>query len=282
METRTNRPRFWIALQPSIVRAYKIAGLVALTAILVGLLSFLLVNIFYFFDHSWVRPVVLTKSHQKVVEAQTQLADAKLRASTFMTEKSDLEEELARVERQIKASDKIITDLGHVEGVKESAKEGAKEGAKDAPKDAPKTPEQWMLRLKLDEAQLEKENAIGRRAPLQQRLEALKLRMEDQDKLVSRLAQSPYLKAVDHRVVLAFVPYDNKHMKVGAKLYGCSWGIVACSNVGKITAILDGEVTNQHPNNESTHRGQLVEISVSEWAAGQTVLFAGSKPLWLF
>jgi len=41
-------------------------------------------------------------------------------------------------------------------------------------------------------------------------------------------------------------------------------------------------VTNQHPNNESTHRGQLVEISVSEWAAGQTVLFAGSKPLWLF
>jgi hypothetical protein len=266
METRTNRPRFWIALQPSIVRAYKIAGLVALTAILVGLLSFLLVNIFYFFDHSWVRPVVLTKSHQKVVEAQTQLADAKLRASTFMTEKSDLEEELARIERQIKASDKIITDLGHAE----------------ATKDAPKTPEQWMLRLKLDETQLEKENATGRRAPLQQRLEALKLRMEDADKLVSRLAQSPYLKAVDHRVVLAFVPYDNKHMKVGAKLYGCSWGIVACSNVGKITAVLDGEVTNQHPNNESTHRGQLVEIDVSEWAAGQHVLFAGSKPLWIF
>src|SRR5678815_714475 len=171
MQPRSSRPRFWIALQPSIVRIYKIAGLVALTAILVGLISFLIVNIFYFFDHSWVRPVVLTKSHQKVVEAQTQLADAKLRASTFMTEKSDLEEELARVERQIKASDKIITELGHAEGVKEGAKE------------APKTPEQWMLRLKLDEAQLDKENAIGRRSPLQQRLEALKLRMEDQDKL---------------------------------------------------------------------------------------------------
>jgi hypothetical protein len=266
METRTNRPRFWTALQPSIVRAYKIAGLIALTAILVGLISFLIVNIFYFFDHSWVRPVVLTKSHQKVVEAQTQLADAKLRASTFMTEKVDLEEELARIERRIKASDKVIADLGHAEGAK----------------DAPKTPEQWMLRLKVDEAQLERENAIGRRAPLQQRIEALKLRMADADQLVSRLAQSPYLKAVDHRVVLAFVPYDNKHMKMGAKLYGCSWGIVACSNVGKITAILDGEVTNQHPNNESTHRGQLVEIDVSEWAAGQTVLFAGSKPLWLF
>jgi hypothetical protein len=263
METRTPRPRFWIALQPSIVRIYKMAGLVALTAILVGLISFLIVNIFYFFDHSWVRPVVLTKSHQKVVEAQTQLADAKLRASSFTTEKADLEEEMARIERRLKASDKVIADLGKLV-------------------EAPKAPDQWLLRLKVDEAQLEKENALGRRAPLQQRLEAVKLRIEDQDKLVTRLSQSPYLKAVDHRVVLAFVPYDNKHMKVGGKLYGCSWGIVACKNVGRITAILDGEVTNQHPNNESTHRGQLVEVDVTEWAAGQQVLFAGSKPLWLF
>ena len=263
MESLANRPRFWIALQPAIVRIYKVAGLVALTAILVGLISFLIVNIFYFFDHSWVRPVVLTKSHQKVVEAQTQLADAKLRLSQFSTEKVEIEAQLAEVERTAKAAEKFVVDVGTAA-------------------EAPKTPEQWILRLKLDEAQLEKENAIGRRAPLQQRLEALKLRMVDQDKLVSRLSQSPYLKAVDHRVVLAFVPYDNKHMKVGAKLYGCSWGLVACSNVGKITAVLDGEVTNQHPNNESTHRGQLVEIDVSEWAAGQTVLFAGGKPLWLF
>lgn len=264
MEARTQRPRFWVALQPGIVRLYKIAGLIALTAILVGLMSFLIVNIFYFFDHSWVRPVVLTKSHQKVVEAQTQLADAKMRASTFVAEKLEIEDELSQLERKIKRTDKLVADLG-----------------KDAA-EAPKTPEQWLVRIELDKALLEKENAVSRRTPLQQRLEALKLRMEDQDKLVNRLAQSPYLKAVDHRVVLAFVPYDNKHMKVGAKLYGCSWGLVACSNVGKITAVLDGEVTNQHPNNESTHRGQLVEIDVSEWGAGQTVLFAGGKPLWLF
>jgi len=263
METRTPRPRFWVALQPSIVRLYKIAGLVALTAILVGLVSFLVVNVFYFFDHSWVRPVVLTKSHHQVVEAQTQLADAKLRASQFSTEKTEIEDKLARLERVVKSSDKFLADLG-------------------TQAEAPKTPEQWLLRRQVDEAQLEKENAVGERVPLQQRLEGLKLRMEDQTKLVSRLAQSPYLKAVDHRVVLAFVPYDNKHMKVGVKLYGCSWGLVACSNVGKITAVLDGEVTNQHPNNESTHRGQLVEIDVSEWAAGQNVLFAGGKPLWLF
>lgn len=263
METRTQRPRFWVALQPSIVRLYKIAGLVALTAILVGLMSFLIVNIFYFFDHSWVRPVVLTKSHQKVVEAQTQLSDAKLRASQFATEKVEIEAQLAELERTVKTADKFISDVGTLA-------------------DAPKSPEHWLVRRELEKAHLEKENAVGRRAPLTQRLESLRLRMEEQEKIVNRLSQSPYLKAVDHRVVLAFVPYDNKHMKVGVKLYGCSWGLVACKSTGKITAVLEGEVTNQHPNNESTYRGQLVEIEVSEWAAGQTVLFAGGKPLWLF
>ena len=262
MEARTQRPRFWVALQPSIVRVYKIAGLVALTAILVGLISFLVVNVFYFFDHSWVRPVVLTKSHQKVVEAQTQLADATLRASQFATEKIEIEAQLAELDRIVKSADKFIADV-------------------DNEVDAPKAAEQWLLRRELEKAQLEKDNAIGKRAPLMQRLASLRLRIEDQDKLVGRLSQSPYLKATDHRVVLAFVPYDNKHMKVGAKLYGCSWGLVACSSVGKITAVLEGEVTNQHPNNESTYRGQLVEIDVSAWAAGQTVLFAGGKPLWL-
>ena len=60
MQPRSSRPRFWIAIQPSIVRVYKVAGLIALTAILVGLVGFLIVNIYYFFDHTWVRPVVLS------------------------------------------------------------------------------------------------------------------------------------------------------------------------------------------------------------------------------
>src|SRR5437868_11210874 len=110
METRpsTNRPKFWTALQPSIVRVYKVAGLVALTAILVGLISFLVVNVFYFFDHTWVRPVVLSPTHQKVVEASTQLADAKLRAAQIETEKVEIDAALAQIEREIAADDKFI------------------------------------------------------------------------------------------------------------------------------------------------------------------------------
>jgi hypothetical protein len=265
MEARPSpRPRFWIALQPSIVRIYKVAGLVALTAILVGLIGFLVVNIFYFFDHSWVRPVVLAPTHQKVVEASTQLADAKLRSSQLDTEKVEIDAQLAEIDRSVTVNDRFIADLG-------------------ATADKPTTPDLWLVHRELEMAKLDKENATGRRAPLIQRLESLKLREVEQDALVKRLEQSPYLRAVNQKIVLAFVPYQNlRNVKLGTRLYGCAWGLVACSNVGKVTTVLEGEVQDVHPHDESIQRGVMVEIDVSSSAAGETVLFAGGKPLWLF
>ncbi|MBA3461408.1 MAG: hypothetical protein H0T46_15705 [Deltaproteobacteria bacterium] len=258
------RPKFWMALQPSIVRVYKVAGLVALTAILVGLISFLVVNIFYFFDHTWVRPVVLSPSHQKVVEASTQLADAKLRNSQLDTEKLEIDASLAEIERLVIVDDRFITDVGTAA-------------------DKPGSAEAWLLRREVEKAKLDRENALGRKVPLNQRLESLKLRKADQDAVVKRLEASPYLKAIDQKIVLAFVPYQNlRNVKLGTKLYGCSWGLVACSNVGKVTAVLDGEVDNVHPHDESIQRGVMVEIDVSSSAAGESVLFAGGKPLFLF
>ncbi len=266
MEARPTppRPRFWIALQPSIVRIYKVAGLVALTAILVGLIGFLTVNIFYFFDHSWVRPVVLAPTHQKVVEASTQLADAKLRTAQLDTEKLEIDAQLAEIERSVAVNDRFITDLGTTA-------------------DKPSSPELWLVHRELEKAKLEKDNAVGRKAPLAQRLESLKLRKVEQDALVKRLEQSPYLRAVNQKIVLAFVPYQNlRNVKLGTRLYGCSWGLVACSNVGKVTTVLEGEVQDVHPHDESIQRGVMVEIDVSSSSAGETVLFAGGKPLWLF
>jgi hypothetical protein len=265
MEARPpTRPKFWTALQPSIVRVYKVAGLVALTAILVGLIGFLVVNVFYFFDHTWVRPVVLSPTHHKVVEASTQLADAKLRASQLDTEKVEIDASLAQIDRQIAADDVFINEVG-------------------VAVDKPTATDQWLLRHEVEKAKLDKENALGQRIPLNQRLESLKLRKVDQDNVVKRLEASPYLKAINQKIVLAFVPYQNlRNVKIGTKLYGCAWGLVACSNVGKVTAVLEGEVDNVHPHDESIQRGVMVEIDVSSSAAGETVLFAGGKPLFLF
>ena len=262
MQPRPNRPRFWMSLQPSIVRLYKAAGLVALTAILVGLVGFLIVNIFYFFDHTWVRPVSLSPTHQRVVEASTQLADSKLRASQLVAEKLEVEGELAEIDRVVVTDDKFIAEVGTVV-------------------DAPKTPDQWLVRRELEKAKLEKENANGKRTPLGQRVESLKLRIKDQDAVVGRLAQSPYLKAIENKVTLAFVANQNlKNVKLGSPLYGCVWGLAWCKKVGTVKAVLDGEVQDIHPHDESIQRGLMVEVDVSEWGASETVLFAGSKPLW--
>jgi hypothetical protein len=266
MEARKT-PRFWVAVQPSIIRLYKVAGLIALTAILVGLIGFLVVNIFYFFDNSWVRPVVLSPTHQKVVEASGQLADARLRSSQLDTEKVEIEANLAEIERSVALDEKFLLDVGTLA---------------DAPKLT--TADQVAIRAQVDRAKLNKENQLGRKKPLEARLISLALRIKEQEQVVHRLEQSPYLRAVNGKVVLAFVPYQNlKHIKVGTKLYGCSWGLVMCSRVGKVKATIDGEVQDIHPHDQSVQRGVMVEIELSTPSAeGNSVLFAGGKPLWLF
>jgi hypothetical protein len=264
MEPRKT-PRFWVAVQPSIIRLYKIAGLVALTAILIGLLGFLVVNIFYFFDHSWVRPVVLSPTHHKVVEAQTQLADARLRASQLETERLEITAQLAETERAVASAERFLSEVGSLV-------------------DAPKSADQWLVKREVERTRVEKDNQIGRRAPLEARLQSLALRVKEQAQVVSRLEQSPYLRAVNGKVVLAFVPYSNlRNVKAGTKLYGCSWGLVMCSRVGKVKTTIDGEVQDIHPHDESVQRGVMVEIELSTPSAeGNSVLFAGGKPLWLF
>src|SRR5215831_3250481 len=107
---RKTPPRFWIAVQPSIIRLYKVAGLVALSAILVGLIGFLVVNIFYFFDHTWIKPVVLKQNSAKVIEASNQLADAKLRKSQLDAEKLEIAAQLDEIDRTIKVEDTFLKD----------------------------------------------------------------------------------------------------------------------------------------------------------------------------
>jgi hypothetical protein len=264
MEARKT-PKFWVAVQPTIIRLYKAAGLVALTAILVGLLGFLIINIFYFFDHTWVRPEVLSPTHQKVVEASNELNDAKLRQSQLDAEKIEIVASLAEIDRTIAADDKFLKDIGNRV-------------------DAPKTPEEWLVHREIEKASLDRQNEEGKRAPLNARLDGLAARIKDEEKVVERLAASPYLKAVNGTVVLAFVPYQNlRNVKPGTKLYGCRLGLVMCHVVGKIKTTIDGEVQDIHPHDESVQRGIMVEIELNTpSAANDNVLFAGGKPLWLF
>jgi hypothetical protein len=268
VETRKSQGKLRLVLQPTLIKIYKVAGIVALGAILVGLLSFLIVNVFYFFNHTWVRPVVITPTHQKVIDASTTLADARLRASQFETERLEVNADLAQIDRVVTSVDKYLAELGPMA---ESDGKGLK------------TVDAALLRRQVDEAKLQREEAIGHRVSLQQRAQHMSLRINEQGQLVDQLTASPYLRAVGRKVVLVFIPYSNlPNVKVGTKLYGCSWGLTLCSRVGRIISLLDGEVQEMHPHDETLQRGVMAEIELSKSAAGgEKVLFAGGKPLWL-
>jgi hypothetical protein len=269
VEPRKSQGKLRLVIQPTIIRIYKVAGIVALGAILIGLLSFLIINIFYFFNHTWVRPVVITPTHQKVIDASTTLADARLRASQFETERLEVNAELQQIERVVASSDKYLTELGPL--------------VAEADAKTIKSAELAILRKQIDDVRLRREEAIGHRVSLQQRAQHMSLRINEQGRLVDQLTASPYLRAVDRKVVLVFIPYNNlPNVKVDTKLYGCSWGLVLCSRVGRIISLLDGEAQEMHPHDESIQRGVMAEIELSKPAAGgDKVLFAGGKPLWL-
>jgi len=146
----------------------------------------------------------------------------------------------------------------------------------------PKTVEQAQLKLKLDELDLSRRDGVERQGVLQLRIKDLDTRLAEQQKLVARLSASPYIRATAEKKVVAFVPYQNlSNVQPGVKLFGCDWGLIKCHAVGKVLNVLDGEVQDVHPHDDSVQRGVMVEIDLSDpEAAEQNVLFAGSKPFW--
>jgi hypothetical protein len=116
VEVRKSQGKLRLVIQPTIIRIYKVAGILALGAILIGLFSFVVVNVFYFFNHTWVRPVVLSPTHQKVIDASTSLADARLRASQFETERLEVAAEIAQIDRVVAIVDKFLIDVSALPG----------------------------------------------------------------------------------------------------------------------------------------------------------------------
>jgi len=103
------------------------------------------------------------------------------------------------------------------------------------------------------------------------------------DKLIATTRESPFLLAMNDKVFVAFVPYDNLHkVDEGVSLYGCHLGVVLCSPVGEVVELMVGEVSGQQPMSRHVERGLLVRINLKNphWAK-ERVLFVGRAPLFM-
>lgn len=254
------------SLQSTLVRIYKGFGLTALLAILIGLLSFLVVNVFYLFDNSWIRPVILTPAHERVIETNSKIAAERHSQESIRSQKMELELELTTLDATIAEHERFEADFAAL------AKATKRSNV-----------EAMMARRELHLSQLAAAKAKARKAAITTRLESLGRAESEFDDVISKLKLSPYYQATKGRVTVAFVPYENQNnVAKGDPIYACKWGLVRCSNVGRVGEPLKGEVSDSHPHSGSALRGIMVQVELhGEWAAKETALFVGSRPFWL-
>lgn len=82
-------------------------------------------------------------------------------------------------------------------------------------------------------------------------------------------------------IPFAFVPYDNQDKaKVGTPVYDCYLDMVACREVGKVSAVFSAEEHTVHPIFKNDIRGILVELDLTNSESGKSrTLMLGHKPL---
>jgi len=183
-------------------------------------------------------------------------------------------ERIVELERQEKS---LKTSISAIESVKEAIKHN-----------------QMPQRKSVDVDMLLKEHQLIQsfvsHAELQSRLAPLEIRIKSLDQLLSQflstldsLEKSPYVRASQEAVTVAFVPYENlPNVKTATPVFGCYLEFFLCRKVGSVRAVLPGETSLSHPLNGGDLRGQMIELEMTEksWSESRA-LMVGRAPLFL-
>lgn len=135
---------------------------------------------------------------------------------------------------------------------------------------------QRQLELSVLAQQRAKEEAVA----IKQGITAAEATLKRYDTLLTAIKESPYLKAAEHHLTIAFVPYTNTdNAKVGSPVYACKGNIVWCRRVGQIGEHLEGEVTGAHPVQKIDLRGKMVRLELDDLrSAEEPVMHVGRAP----
>jgi hypothetical protein len=356
-----------------VVQAYKLAGFIALITILLGLVSYFAVHVFYFANHSWAKPVIVSPTDKQIVELRSQLAQQSTLRDNLATQRFELEARLEDQTRIITVEEAFQQDyarmlqadiefrkktLAKLARVSASHARAATAIAKanadfadvtsadnkalfearlvnkdDAAKSAAQSANLATSNLGLDVKGVELDTQVSalerdidslavadtmlteatgkvpgamshdvltmKRDYDRSKLDAARARflvaalnksiattdasIGRYDALVKLLSESPYLRALDHHVAIAFVPYDNAGAaKRDTTIYACRASFVVCRKVGHVVDVLDGEASSKHPTQSTDLRGMLVEMELTDFhAAENPILHLGRAPLFL-
>lgn len=140
-----------------------------------------------------------------------------------------------------------------------------------------------LLEREYTRSVLAQAHAESARAALQADLRALDEAVARYEKLLATIRGSPYLRAFEGNLTVAFVPYDNlEKARPGTALYACAAKLVWCRQVGMVGEVLEGEVQVKHPIRQHFLRGVMVELQLQEGpSAREELLHLGRPPLLL-
>jgi hypothetical protein len=141
--------------------------------------------------------------------------------------------------------------------------------------------ETLRLEQEYEKSMLERYKASDIGEALDRAIEAADATLARYDRLLQGIKESPYMRAAQHSLTIAAVPYENASTaKAGAPLYACRIGFLLCSKVGHVVESIEGEVPVRHPLHSQFLRGQLVQLELTDPSAiERQVLFAGRPPL---
>lgn len=86
-----------------IVNVYKAMGSVLLALILVGLLSYLSVQTFFFVGHAWLAPTVVSATDSEILQLNAQLAQQEAARDRLVADRREMESRLEQAERLLGA-----------------------------------------------------------------------------------------------------------------------------------------------------------------------------------
>jgi hypothetical protein len=340
-----------------IVSAYRLLGFAILTIIVIVLVGYIANTMFFYVSDSWVVPMAVSPTDEKVVALQAQLAEQQNTRDRIADELTQAERTIAAQQAfQAEFAKAIRSDLAgrksaltRVRALADAAsatrraiksqssayasasrRKMAKEYAAGLIDQSTMLSGKFQIaqitssNLSLAERQAEfetraqeledqtrsldailanedgdetalsyevlriKQEYEASRLDLAKSIEArdtLKASLERQDKIVTSLQGSSYLRAVNDKASVAFVPYSNlSNIEKGTSVYACRVGMVFCRNVGDVLEVLPGEVQFKHPQRDKMLRGQMVELKLDDDdsdAAADDVLFVGGRPLFI-
>jgi hypothetical protein len=143
------------------------------------------------------------------------------------------------------------------------------------------TTDTLLLEREYTQSVLLQARAEAQKKSLEADVRALDERVRRFNQLLMVVHGSPYLKALEQNLTVAFVPYENlPNARPGTPLYTCALKLLWCREVGVVGPMLEGEVSQQHPIRQYHLRGVMVELQLRDApSARDPLLHLGRPPL---